>query len=288
MTAPPPTLQSSAGIGFRAPHVADFVDTRPAVGWLEVHAENYMGGGRALSQLEMVRRDWPVALHGVGMSLGSPGGLDPVHLDRLARLADRLDPVLVSEHLSWSAAGGVHLNDLLPLPYTEETLEIFSDNVARLQDRLRRRVLIENPSVYLAYRHATLEEAAFLAELVRRTGCGLVCDVNNIHVSCANVGGDPYRWLDTLPSAAVDEIHLAGHRANDVDGTIVLIDDHGSPVVEAVWRLFAHAVRRFPTAAPLIEWDTDLPSLAVLVDQAAEADRRRAAALAEAGHAFAA
>lgn len=277
------------GIGFRAPHFAEIVATRPAVGWFEVHAENYMGGGPALRQLETLRGEWPIGLHGVGMSLGSAGGLDDEHLERLAALVERVEPKLISEHLAWSVAGeGIYLNDLLPLPYTEESLAIVVANVSRLQGRLGRQVLIENPSSYLRFVHSAIPEAQFLTELVRRTGCGLLFDVNNVYVTCRNLGGDPRTWIEALPVEAVKELHLAGHCINDADGVRVLIDDHGSPVAPAVWELYESTLRRFPHAATLIEWDSNLPPLPVLLAEAAEADRRRQGAFSETHHADAA
>ncbi|MGQ0664123.1 MAG: MNIO family bufferin maturase [Pseudomonadota bacterium] len=269
------------GIGLRAPHHADIIAARPAVGWFEAHAENYMGGGPPLHYLEALRRDWPVALHGVGLSLGGAEGLDRRHLERLAGLVERIEPGLVSEHLSWSAADGVYLNDLLPLPYTEEALALLAAHVAAVQDRLGRRILVENPSTYLRYVDSAIPEAEFLAELARRTGCGLLCDVNNIYVTCANHGGDARAYLAALPAGAVGELHLAGHHVNQVDELAILIDDHGARVAPPVWELYAAAVVRFPAAPTLIEWDTNLPALAVLVAEAAEADRRRLGVLAE-------
>jgi uncharacterized protein (UPF0276 family) len=276
------------GIGFRAPHFAEIVATRPAVGWFEVHAENYMGGGPALRQLETLRLDWPIGLHGVGMSLGSACGLDAEHLGRFLALVERIEPRLISEHLAWSVSGGTCLNDLLPLPYTEESLAILVANVSTLQDRLRRPVLIENPSAYLRFVHSTIPEAEFLGELVRRTGCGLLFDVNNVYVTCQNLGGDPQTWIEALPVEAVQELHLAGHCVNDADGVGILIDDHGSPVAPAVWELYESTIRHFPHAATLIEWDSNLPPLPVLLAEAAEADRRRQSALSETRHADAA
>jgi len=280
--------RSAAGIGFRTPHYADIIASRPAVGFLEVHAENYLCGGPHLRQLESLRADWPISVHGVGLSLGSAEGVDPDHLARFVSLVERIDPVLVSEHLAWTVIDGIYLNDLLPLPYTEEALKTVSRNISVVQDRLRRRILIENPSRYLRFAGSTLSEADFLVELARRTGCGLLCDVNNIHVSCANLGGDPYRWLESLPAAAVGEVHLAGHAVNDVHGTAILIDDHGSRVAPAVWELYELAVRRFPRAPALIEWDSNLPDLSVLIGEAATADGRRADILLETDHAYAA
>ena len=271
--------QTRCGIGLRAAHIAEVIATHPDIAWVEVHAENYMGGGRAVRELEAVRNDYPVSLHGVGLSLGGAGRLDARHMGRLRDLVNRIEPVLVSEHLAWSAHGGTYLNGLLPLPYTEEALAAVARNIAELQDSLGRRVLIENPSAYLRYADSPIPEAEFLAELVRCTGCGLLCDVNNIHVTCANLGGDPVAWLNALPARAVGEIHLAGHCANDADGCVILIDDHGSPVAEPVWALYERAVTRFPYAPALIEWDSHLPPLATLLAEAALADRRHAAAV---------
>jgi len=238
-----------------------------------------MGGGAAPRMMDTLRREWPLSLHGVGLSLGSAEGPDPRHLARLAQLVERAEPALVSEHLSWSVTGGRYLNDLLPLPYTEEALTVIADNIAAAQDWLRRPILIENPSAYLRFAHSAIPEAAFLAELARRTGCGILCDVNNIHVSTENLGGDAVAYLDALPTHAVAEIHLAGHAINDADGAPILIDDHGSPVAPAVWRLYDAAAARFPHAATLIEWDSNLPDLATLVAEAAEADARRNAVI---------
>jgi uncharacterized protein (UPF0276 family) len=264
-------LPARAGIGLRAPHVAEIVRQRPAVGWLEVHAENYMGGGPAIRELERVREDFPISLHGVGLSLGTAGPLDARHLERLARLVERIEPALVSEHLSWSVAGGIYLNDLLPLPLTEETLAVVARHVDQVQARLGRRILVENPSSYLRFADSTIPEAVFLAEVARRTGCGVLCDVNNIYVSSMNLGFDAVRYLAALPAAAIGEIHLAGHAVNDADGCTILIDDHGAPIANAVWRLYTQALERFGPIPTLVEWDTNLPPLAVLLGEAAEA-----------------
>jgi uncharacterized protein (UPF0276 family) len=247
--------------------------TRPAVAWFEVHAENYMGNGPALRALEDVRRDYPISLHGVGLSLGTAEGLDARHLSRLRTLVDRLEPVLVSEHLAWSVADGVYLNHLLPLPYTEESLDVVARHIAQAQDALQRRLLIENPSSYLRFADACMSEPAFLIELVRRTGCGLLCDVNNIYVTCSNFHEDPAVYLAALPSAAVSEIHLAGHTCNEVDGVSILIDDHGSRVAAPVWQLYKLALARFGPVPALVEWDTNVPEFSVLLDEADRADR---------------
>ncbi len=266
-------LPAACGIGLRAPHVEEVLTSRPALPWVEVHPENYMGGGPAVAQLEAVRRAHPVSLHGVGLSLGSDGALDARHLARLRALADRVEPCLVSEHLSWSSAGGAYLNHLLPLPYTEETLAVVAEHVGRAQDALGRRIMIENPSSYLRFRHSTIAEPELLAALVGLTGCGLLCDVNNVFVTAHNLGLDPVAYLDALPPDAVGEIHLAGHAVNDAEGHVILIDDHGSPVAAPVWALYAHALGRFGAVPTLIEWDTDIPELRVLMAEAATADR---------------
>jgi uncharacterized protein len=265
VTEPPPLSHCSAGIGLRLPHVAEIAATRPDLGFVEVHAENYMVETAALDRLLELRRDYPVSVHGVALSLGSAEELDRSHLGRLRALVERVEPVLVSEHLAWSAIGGAYLNDLLPLPYTEESLDVFCRHVGEAQETLGRRLLIENPSSYLRFRHSTIPEAEFLTETARRTGCGILCDVNNIYVSATNFRLDPVAYLDALPAAAIGEIHLAGHRAaEDVD---VLIDDHGSRVAQSVWELYAQALQCFGTVPTLIEWDTNLPALDVLLDE---------------------
>jgi hypothetical protein len=282
-----PPVAGRVGLGLRAPHLAEVVATRPAVAWWEIHAENHLGGGPARRQLEAIRRDYPVSVHGVGLSLGTADGPDRGHLERVRRLIDRLEPALVSEHLSWSIAGA-YLNHLLPLPYTEESLAVLSDNVEIAQAALGRRLLIENPSSYLRFRHSPIAEPEFLAELVRRTGCGLLCDVNNVYVSAQNFGLDARAYLGALPPPAVGEIHLAGHARNEADGRTILIDDHGSRVAEPVWELYAFALERFGRVPTLIEWDTDLPALPVLMDEAGRAERRLSGRLPREGHADAA
>jgi uncharacterized protein len=276
------------GIGLRGPHVATVLAERPTVSFFEVHAENYTDRGPAQAALLAVRRDTPVSLHAVGLSLGSAEGLDRAHLARLKQLVGVVEPVLVSDHLSWSARGGAYLNDLLPLPYTEEALEVMARAVSAAQDALKRRLLIENPSSYLRFRSSTMHEADFLAELVRRTGCALLLDVNNIVVSAHNLSLDPGAWLDRLPADAVAEIHLAGHHRADADGETMLIDDHGDRVAPAVWYLYARALQRFGRVPTLIEWDSNLPALGVLIDEARKADRIARNTLAETSHARAA
>jgi uncharacterized protein (UPF0276 family) len=261
----------SPGIGLRAPHIEEVLTCRPDVAWFEVHAENYMYDPTALNALERVRSNYPLSLHGVALSLGSAGPLDGRHLDRLRCLVDRLDPFLVSEHMAWSVNDGAHFNDLLPLPCTDEALDIMSSHVVEVQSVLGRQILVENPSGYLRFRHSTMSEAAFLGELVRRTGCGLLCDVNNIYVSAQNIQTDPIEYLDLLPAAAVGEIHLAGHVVNIVGNRTVLIDDHASRVSDGVWALYREALARFGCRPTLIEWDADLPPLDTLLSEAAKA-----------------
>jgi len=266
-------MPAKAGIGLRAPHMVEIMAKRPAVGWLEVHAENYMGRGPAFRALARLRSDYPLSLHGVGLSLGSAEGIDDAHLARLKLLADCLDPFLISEHLSWSDIDGVYLNDLMPLPYTEETLDLVAEHVDFVQARLGRRILIENPSAYLRFRHSPIPEAEFLAALSARTGCGLLCDINNIYVSGRNLGFDPVDYLAALPAAAVGEFHLAGHQANQVGDSVMLIDDHGSAVADAVWALHGEALRRIGRRPTLVEWDSRLPALDLLIAEAGKADR---------------
>jgi uncharacterized protein len=263
------TIPALPGIGLRFPHHNAVIAQRPRVAWFEVHSENYLGGGAAIRDLETIRRDYPVSLHGVGLSLGGADGLDAAHLGRIVRLAERIEPGLVSEHLSWSVSEGHYLGDLLPLPLTEEALDVVCTNVDRFQEAVRRRILLENPSNYLRYRHSTIPEAEFLNTVAQRTGCGLLCDVNNIFVNAANHGWDPQAYLDALSPAEVKELHLAGHAAKSLcDGAVILIDDHGSQVDAAVWELFDKAVQRFGPLPTLIEWDTNIPPLQALLEQA--------------------
>ena len=264
---------AKAGIGLRFPHHRAVLDTRPDVAWLEVHTENYMGGGKPLAYLEAIRAHYPISLHGVGLSLGSAEGLDVVHLERIRQTALRIQPALVSEHLSWSVVDGRYLADLLPLPMTEEALDIVCRHVDQTQAYLRRRILVENPSTYLRWRHSTIPEWEFLAAVASRTGCGILCDVNNIYVSAANHGWDPLVYLAELPPAAIGEIHLAGHSTRALaDGRVLRMDDHGSRVIPEVWTLYTEALARFGAVPTLIEWDTDIPELWVLLDEASCAE----------------
>ncbi len=263
----------AAGIGLRAPHIENILTARPAIAWLEIHPENYLGGGPAAHALERVRRDYPVSFHSVGLSLGSVDGVDARYLTRIRGLVARIEPALVSDHLAWSTMTGVYLNHLLPLPYTKQSLAVVCRNVDQVQTVLGRPILVENPSLYLRFRDSPIPEPEFLTELSRRTGCGLLCDVNNLYVTAHNVGLDARAYLQALPAASVGEFHLAGHARNDTDGGTILIDDHGSRVPLAVWRLFSEALDHLGRKPTLIEWDTNLPALEVLLDEARVAER---------------
>ncbi|MDP1901086.1 MAG: DUF692 domain-containing protein [Rubrivivax sp.] len=270
------------GIGLRQPHYAALLAAPPPLAFVEVHSENFFAeGGAALQVLDAARRHWPVSLHGVGLSLGSAAGLDEWHLERLAALVQRIDPVRVSDHASFARAprrqGGpvVHGNDLLPVAFTAAALDLMVANVQRVQERLRRPLLVENLSAYLHWADDCIAEPEFFNELVRRSGCGLLLDVNNLVVNALNEGGGEAaavqaacRWVDAIAPASVGEIHLAGY--NDT-GSLV-IDDHGSRVHAPVWQVFRHAVQRLGARPTLIEWDTDLPALEVLLDEAALAE----------------
>lgn len=276
----PAALPVRAGLGLKPAHFRDILETRPALGFFEIHAENYLvAGGPFHHYLGEIGRHYPLSVHGVGLSIGGEGPLDAAHLDRLAALLDRYQPAAFSEHLAWSSHGGAFLNDLLPLPYDRATLDRVSQHIDVVQHRLNRRMLLENPATYVEFAASTLSEPEFIGEVVRRTGCGLLLDVNNVYVSCTNHGRDPYAYLDALPLAAVGEIHLAGF-AEDVDaaGDRLLIDNHGSPVAEAVWDLYRYALAGCGPVATLIERDHDVPALAVLLAEAGRADGALAAA----------
>ncbi len=262
----------NAGIGLRAPHVDDLVAGATGAAWLEVHTENYMDRGDARRKLLTLRERHPISIHGVGLSLGSAERLDPAHVARLRELVQAVEPMLVSEHLAFAGLGGVFTNALLPITYDEETMAIVTAKVNALQDCLGRPILVENPSLYVAFRDSSLAEPQFLHELVRRTGCGLLCDVNNVFVSAFNVGFDPRTYLDGLPRGAVGEIHLAGHCERRLATGSLLIDDHGSHVPAAVLSLYADAVRRFGNVPTLVEWDTRIPDLQTLLAEARRAD----------------
>jgi uncharacterized protein len=270
-----------AGIGLRHPHYAELMAQSPPLGFVEVHSENFFAdGGAALAVLHAARERYEVSLHGVGLGLGSAAGIDPWHLDRLERLVRRIEPVRVSDHAAFARAPraegrpALHANDLLPIAFTDAALDILCANVSQVQDRLRRPMLVENLSAYLSFADDTLAEPEFFAALCRRTGCGMLLDVNNLMVNALNAGAhDPVetcrRFIDALPAGIASEIHLAGYCETDD----IVIDDHGSRVRPDVWTVYTHALQRFGAVPTLVEWDTDVPALAVLLDEAAHADR---------------
>lgn len=272
-------LPRAAGISLKPQHVREVLDTRPDIGFFEVHAENYMvDGGPFPHQLGRIREHYPLSLHGVGLSIGGEGPLDEQHLDRLAQLIERYEPASFSEHLAWSSHGGSFFNDLLPLPYDRCTLQRVCRHIDRVQERLRCRMLLENPSTYVEFECSTMSETQFLRELLQRTGCALLLDLNNVHVSCTNHGRDAWAYLAALPLHAVGEIHLAGFaRDQDAAGAQLLIDNHGSPVDEAVWRLYAHVVDRLGPVPTLLERDHDVPALGTLLAEAGRAGALMAA-----------
>ncbi|MDO8794678.1 MAG: DUF692 domain-containing protein [Vicinamibacterales bacterium] len=262
-----------AGIGLRLPHLQEAVATRPDTGWFEIHPENVLANPHAQELLCDLRRDYPVSLHTVGVSVGSATGLDRWHLARVRELVDRVDPHLVSGHLAWSTHGAEYLNDLLPLPYTTETLATVAAHLHEVQETLARPFLLENPANYLGFAGSEMTEAEFLAELVNRTGCLLLCDVSNVYLSAYNMGYSAEAYLAALPAHAVAELHLGGFtREDDPAGGTVIIDTHDSLVDAGAWDLFAQAVRRFGAVPTLIERDANLPELAALVAEAATAD----------------
>ena len=268
------SIPAQAGIGLRAPHHAEFLTKRPAVAWVEVHSENFFAAGGAQRRvLERVSADYPLSLHGVGLALGSADPIDRRHLARLRRLVRRCEPALVSEHLSWGAIGGRHLNDLLPLPYTDEALRHMIARVQLVQDALGRRILIENVSSYLEFAHSSISEWEFLAALARSSGCAILLDVNNVYVSARNHGFDARRYIDSMPPDLVGEIHLAGHSVESYGGHEIVVDTHSAPVCADVWALYTHALDRLGPVPTLIEWDSDLPALSVLLAEAATAQR---------------
>ena len=287
MTSPPPQTQPSirsarlspipvkAGVGLRHPHMDAFVAGEPQTAWVEIHSENFFApGGPRIAQLEAVCNHYPLSCHGVGLSLGSTDGLDEDHLATLRELVDRFQPGLVSEHLSFSVVDGVYVNDLLPLPYTEEALAVMARNVDHTQTVLNRQILVENPSSYLSFIESAMTEWEFLSALVDQTGCALLLDVNNIYVSATNNGFDATTYLANVPGDAVKEIHLAGHLVDGEGAEQLLIDTHGDVVADDVWTLYDSAIEQIGPRPTLIEWDTDIPALDILLAEAAAAQQR--------------
>jgi uncharacterized protein (UPF0276 family) len=265
------------GLGLRHRHFQEFIENKPDVPWLEVHTENFFSQYSTSSKyLAKIRQDYPISAHCVGLSVGSAAVACPVreqHLQKIKNTIDWLQPFMVSDHLSWSASDGVHyLPDLLPIPYTEEAFKVVTQNINRVQDVLQRQILIENPSSYLSFNDSTILEWDFLAELSRSTGCGLLLDVNNIYVSAFNHGFDALTYLESLPVEAVKEMHLAGYSIDVIEGKEVYIDTHGQKVYDGVWQLYEKAIQRFGEVPTLIEWDTDVPELSVLLAEKKKAE----------------
>lgn len=266
-------LPHAPGVGYKPQHFRALMEDPGPVTWLEIHAENYMGhGGRPQAQLRALQERFALSVHGVGLSIGGEGPLDKDHLARVKALVDRTSPASFSEHLAWSTHGTEFLNDLLPLPYTEETLSRVAAHIDEVQDSLGRRMLLENPSSYLAFAESTWNETDFLAELTRRTGCGLLLDVNNVFVSATNLAYSPQGYIDAFPLEAVGEIHVGGHDEDaDDHGEALLIDSHGKPVADPVWALLEYTLAKAGPRPVLVEWDNDVPDWPVLRAEAKRA-----------------
>lgn len=268
-------LPVRTGIGLKSEHFEQLVDTWPDIGFFEIHAENYMvAGGPFHHYLNQIRERYPLSVHGVGLSIGGEKPLSTTHLDKLVTLLTRYEPEVFSEHLAWSSHNGVFLNDLLPIPYNAKTLQRVCDHINQVQTHLKRQMLLENPATYVEFLASDMDETEFISEILRRTGCGLLLDVNNVYVSCTNHNRDPYAWLRAIPSKVVGEIHLAGFaREQDATGAPLLIDNHGSAVDQAVWKLYQYALKRSGPIPTLIEWDNDVPTLEILLAEATRAEQ---------------
>ena len=284
----PTSAPLAAGIGLRLPHLASVLSERPRAAWFEVHPENFIANPHAAELLAEIAALYPVSVHSVGISVGSAGGIDRAHLARIKTLIARIDPIMLSGHLAWSTHEGEYLNDLLPLPYHAQSLAIVCDHSSEVQDALGLAYHLENPSNYLGFGNSTMTETAFLSEVVTRTGCRLLCDVSNIHVSGHNLGYDARRYIDELPGEAIGEFHLGGFEIEDeAGGTSVIIDTHARPIDGQAWDLYAHAVSRFGRRPTLIEWDSAIPAIDVLLAEAAKADAVADGIVKEAHHAVA-
>lgn len=262
-----------AGIGLRHPHYKQVMAEKPNIEWFEVHSENFFAdGGMNIHVIENVRSKYPMSFHGVGLSLGSADKLDEKHLQKLKRLVDNFEPGLVSEHISWSAIGGVFANDLLPVPYNLEAIEALVLNISQMQEYLGRQILIENPSSYLEYKISEMTEWEFINQVIAKSGCGLLLDINNIYVSAQNHDFSADRYIENINKEAIGEIHLAGHESRDLgDGQAILIDSHSRNVKDDVWKLYEKTIKLVGNKPTLIEWDTDIPELSILMDEAAKA-----------------
>ncbi|WP_428454676.1 DUF692 domain-containing protein [Photobacterium kasasachensis] len=266
------TQHQVVGVGLRSPHITQVLEEKPNIGWLEVHSENYFTTtSTARQQLRQIAEHYPISCHGIGLSLGSADPLDRQHLSQLKQLVDEIDPIAVSDHLSWSSVNGQFFNDLLPLPYTEEALEHFCQKVEQVQEYLGRQMLIENPSSYLSFASSAIPEWEFLHQVQQRTGCGLLLDLNNIYVSAFNHGFDCDQYIAALDASAVKEIHLAGFTVKQFEDGEIWIDTHSKPVSEPVWQLYRRWVQQHGRTPTLIEWDLDIPPLSVLLGEADKA-----------------
>lgn len=274
-TRPKILAPASAGVGFKHDHVDAILENSGNVNFLEVHAENYMGdGGHPHRTLDRVRQDFPISLHGVCMSIGGPKPISEDHLTRFKTLVDRYQPALVSEHLAWSTHDDIFMNDLLPLPYTKETLDHVCDHVSHMQDVIGRQMLLENPATYVLFDNSTISETDFMREIVKRTGCGLLLDINNVFVSATNHKFSALEYLDEFPVEHVGEIHLAGHtEQEDDEGALLLIDSHNRPVSDPVWQLYEDVIEQAGPIPTLVEWDSDLPEWPVLRSEAGNAHK---------------
>lgn len=268
------------GIGLKAEHMLGVSEGQPELAFFEVHAENYMtAGGNHMRFLDEITERYPLSVHGVGMSLGSAEGIDPSHLKKFRQVVERYKPQLVSEHLAWSVHEGHYLNDLLPLPLNAETLDVVADNVSRMQDAIGRKILIENPSTYVAFKATDISEPEYLTLVAEKTGCGILLDINNVYVSARNNDFDADAYLENIPGELVGEIHLAGHLIKQVDDAEIRIDDHGSAVADDVWALYRQTIKRIGARPTLIEWDSNLPELSVLISEAHKAQKQMMRAL---------
>ncbi len=274
MTMQPQAIPSRAGVGLKPEHHQAIIETGPDIGWFEIHAENYMGaGGPPHRRLAEIRERYPISLHGVGLSIGAARPIDRDHLQRLKQLNERYRPGLFSEHLAWSTHDSIFFNDLLPVPYTEDSVARVSEHIDQVQETVGRRMLLENPSTYLTFVESTMGEIDFLTEVARRTGCGLLLDVNNVHVSATNQQTDAISYLDAFPMELVGEIHLAGYAPeDDGKGAPLLIDAHDRPIDPYVWGLYEHTIARAGPVPTLVEWDNDVPEWPVLFAEAQRAD----------------
>ncbi|MDH5722714.1 MAG: DUF692 domain-containing protein [Alphaproteobacteria bacterium] len=267
----PPVFDNPVGLGLRAPHYEEILETKPDIGWFEVHPENYFGGGIHRHYLGKIREHYPLSLHAVGLSLGADQPVDTEHLRQFKELIDIFEPFIVSDHVSWSASGNAHLNDLLPLPYNRETLERLRRNIEQTQEYFGRQIIVENPSTYIAFKDNEMSEFEFMNLLAKITGCGILLDVNNIYVQSHNHGLDPYEYIDGVNKNAIFEIHLAGHTEKTIGDHSLLIDTHNKEVKDDVWDLYAYTIKQLDKPLTLIEWDQDFPPLETLLSEASRA-----------------